>query len=79
MEDRANRDREIGRMLEWAMSEPAPAPPADLVARSVEAVRRVILAGDLLRFATLETLWSHAPARPSGRAEPGSAGPEDAS
>ena len=79
MNEDADQDRKTARLLALALSEPVPAPPTDLVPRSMQAVRRLIVLSDLARFATLEALWRRLHARKASHArwEAGDTEPPD--
>jgi len=76
MDEGTNQEREVARLLQWATSESTPEPPADLVQRSLRAVRGLILRGDLVRFATFEALWQRFP-RSRSASEAGESDPPE--
>ena len=51
------KDIEIERLLAREGEHPIPQPTPDLVSRTVKRIHNWVVLGDLLRFATLESLW----------------------
>lgn len=60
----------VDRILRQTAEEPVPPPSPDLIARTLRKVRALILAGDLLRFVTLEALWKSKDGRDDDAAQP---------
>ena len=57
MSEKSANDIEIERLLAREGQHPIPQPTPDLVSRTMKRIQHWVVLGDLLRFATLESLW----------------------